>query len=338
MTRLTFIFAATLAAAACLLGGIAGPAFAVTPDDVMHDRLMLLRGFIDRAGASRSFHFPPAPQVRAGGLGGSQWPADPWTGAPMTPGDGRGHYRYTVSPSRRSYRLVGHLTGGAIVLRGGMPRSVMLAYDHRGEESLNLIRQYIETWARAHDGLYPLGGDVAATGAVGLQAGRQYWPSNPWDHHVMGQRSDSGSFSYEVAPDRSTYALRLHRALKHDYVLMSATGAAPWRQLLTRLEDQALHRGARVLAGYVDRWALKHGGELPKAAVLAARSARPGWPPDPITGSGMRPGVRPGTYSYAPGAAGAYTLTVHLRSGEIEAGGTAPTPVASARGSGFPLP
>ena len=47
----------------------------------------------------------------------------------------------------------------------------------------------------------------------------------------------------------------------------------------------------------------------------------------------MRPGTDPGAYTYAPGAAGAYTLTVHLHSGDFQAGGVAPSLAAPARGS-----
>jgi hypothetical protein len=50
----------------------------------------------------------------------------------------------------------------------------------------------------------------------------------------------------------------------------------------------------------------------------------------------MQPGAAPGAYSYAPGATGAYTLTVHLHSGDFQAGGTAPSPAAPARGAGSP--
>ena len=62
-----------------------------------------------------------------------------------------------VTPDRRRYRLVGYLDGGrTIMLSGGMPRTIMLAYDHRSEEGINLIRQYVEDYAGAHDGAYPL--------------------------------------------------------------------------------------------------------------------------------------------------------------------------------------
>ena len=129
-----------------------------------------------------------------------------------------------------------------MVVSGGMPRSIVLAYDHRSEEGINLIRQYVEDYAAAHDGVYPLPAEVRADGAVGTEPRHRYWPSNPWDHFVMTQRADRGSFSYAVAPDRASYTLRLHRALKHDYVLTGMTVTSPWQQLLTSLEDEILRR------------------------------------------------------------------------------------------------
>ena len=48
--------------------------------------------------------------------------------------------------------------------------------------------------------------------------------------------------------------------------------------------------------------------------------------------------VAPDRKSYKPGAAGAYTLTVHLHSGDFEAGGIAPSLAAPTRGSGRPQP
>ena len=43
----------------------------------------------------------------------------------------------------------------------------MLAYDHRSEEGINLIRQYVEDYAAAHDGVYPLPPEVGGDGPVG---------------------------------------------------------------------------------------------------------------------------------------------------------------------------
>jgi hypothetical protein len=310
----------------------------------MREAVMALRGLIDREGAAHYFTYPRRTSVRPGHLGGAWWPDDPWTGSDLLPGTGRGHFRYTVTPSRRRYRLVGYLSGGrTIVLSGGMPRSIKLAYDHRGEEGLNLIRQYVEDYAAAHDGVYPLPADVRADGAVRYEPIRHYWPSNPWDHAMMAQRRDRGSFAYTVAPDRSSYTLRLHRALKGDYVLTGSTMTSPWQQLLASLEDEILRRSGRILKGYVDQWALQHAGALPgvvdMAPAAAVGAAHPDWPRDPSSGAAMLPGTGTGAYTYAPGAGvSAYTLIVHLHSGDFEAGGNAPSPAAPARGSGAPEP
>ena len=340
MIRRTLIIGAALLAAACLHAGAAAPARAASPNHEMREAVMALRGLIDRKGAARSFEYPQSTTVRPGGLGGNWWPVDPWTGRALRPGTSRGHYIYKVSADRRRYRLTGYLDGRILVLRGGMPRSIMLAYDHRGEEGINLIRQYVEDYAATHDGVYPVPADVSADGGVGNEPSHHYWPSNPWDHANMTQRRDKGSFSYEVTPGRASYTLRLHRALKNDYVLTGTTVTSLWQQLLTSLEDEILRRSARILAGYVDQWSLQHGGALPQVADLAAGaavgSAHDDWPLDPSSGAAMAPGTSPGAYSYAPGAGGAYTLTVHLLSSDFEAGGIAPSLAAPARGSSLP--
>ncbi len=91
------------------------------------------------------------------------------------------------------------------------------------------------------------------------------------------------------------------------------------------------------MAGYVGQWALQHEGTLPTVAELAPATAvgaeHADWPRDPSSGVAMQPGTGPGAYTYAPGAAGAFTLTVHLHSGDFQAGGVAPSLSAPARGS-----
>ena len=337
--RTTLIFGITLLAAVCLGAGAAAPARASAQDDAMREAIMALRGLIDREGAANFFEYPTRLEVRAGGGLSSWWPSDPWTGRPLSPGTGPGHYRYATTPDRRHYRLIGYLGGGGTVaVSGGMPREIMLAYDHRSEEGINLIRQYIEDYAAAHHGLYPAPADVAAGGAVGMEPVRRYWPSNPWDHAMMAQRDDHGSFSYSVSPDRLSYTLSLHRALKHDYVLGGERVTSPWQVLLKGLEDRILRRGAHILASYVVEWAQQHGGTLPQVTELApdavVGAAHPDWPVDPGRGSAMQPGTTPGDYTYAPGPDGAYRLTDHLHSGDARAGGLAPPATPPWRDSG----
>ena len=95
---------------------------------------------------------------------------------------------------------------------------------------------------------------------------------------------------------------------------------------------------ARSSPAYVGQYSLQHAGTLPTVAQLAPAAevgaAHADWPQDPTSGAAMRPGTGPGAYSYSPGAAGAYTLTVHLHSGDFQAGGVAPSLAAPARGSG----
>ena len=342
MTQRILTLGATLLAAALLVAGVATPARADSRNAQMRDGIMALRGMIDRQGAADFFLYPTRSRVSPGHLEDQWWPVDPWTGSLMRPGAGRGHYRYRVAADRRSYRLIGCLSRGVFAVSGGMPPQIRLAYDHRSEEGINLVRQYIEDWAQLNDGLYPLPTDVTADGAVGMQPNHRYWPSNPWDHLVMKEGADPGSFTYELAPDRTSYTLRLHRALKPDYVLTGAAAGGPWQQLLASLEDEILRRSGRILSGYVDQWSLQHGGELPLVADLAADAsvgeAHGDWPQDPVGGGAMRPGTEPGTYDYAPGADRAYTLTINLHSGAFAAGGTAPAPAAPARGSGSSTP
>jgi len=158
----------------------------------------------------------------------------------------------------------------------------------------------------------------------------------------MSRRRDRGSFSYTVAADRASYSLRLHRALKNDYVLGGATVSSPWQQLLASLEDEVLRRSGRILTGYVTEWTLRHGGALPEVAEMspsgAVGLAHADWPQDLTSGAPMRPGAAPGDFTYAPGAGGAYTLTVHLNSGDFTAGGTTSSAGTSARGAGSPGP
>jgi len=328
--RSALILGVALLAAIWLGAGAATPARASATTQ-MRDAVMALRGLIDREGAAHFFTYPTKSNVRAGHLDDPWWPVNPWTGRPMSAGVSRGHYRYEVSADRRRYRLIGYLNRGSIVVEGGMPRTIMLAYDHRGEEGANLIRQYVQAYAAGHDGVYPLPSEVSADGPVGSDPHR-YWPSNPWDHYDMEQRGDHGSFSYEVAGDRASFTLRLHRALKPDYVLKGTTATSPWQQLLTSLEDEILRRSGRVLAGYVGQWSLQHAGTLPTVTEFTPAAGvgvvHADWPQDPSSGDAIRPGTGPGTYTYAPGIAAGYTLTVHLHSGEFQAGGTAPSPAA----------
>jgi len=314
----------------CLTAGSPATARATWRNDAMKDRVMLIRGLVDRAGATHHFRYPLPSQVCKARLAAAWWPANPWTGQPMFAGTSRGHYSYSVSSDRRAYRLVGYLGRSTFVVGGRIPDAIVLGYDHRGEEGLNLIRQYVEQWARAHSGLYPAAQDVARGGAVNRQPGCGYWPSNPWDHAAMAQRLDHGSFTYRVTASRSAYTLSLHRARKNDYKLTGASLTDPWQRLIVSLEDDILRRNGRILAGFVETWCLQYAGALPSVADFSPGGAVGAsvreWPVDPLSGGAMVPGTAPGTFTYLPGLVTAFGLTVHLHGGDYDAGGTAPLP------------
>jgi hypothetical protein len=194
---------------------------ATTRDELMKTSLVALQGAIEKDAAARMFVYAHPKSVSpSGGLAIAFWPRDPWTGRRLMPGATQGHYRYVRAHDYRSYELIGYLSGGrTFVVKGRMAHTPTLAYDHRGEEGLNLIFQYVKTWSRAHDGRLPTAAMVSRDGAVGRQGGDLLWPSNPWDHRPMMQRDDPGSFAYARSTDGKTFTLNLHQALSEDYIL-----------------------------------------------------------------------------------------------------------------------
>ena len=346
MHRRIVLFVALALICAALLGSTAvrtpaARAAGTSPTYLLRERLCLLQGYIERYANAHYSYYPTAGEVRqSGGLPAPLWPLNPWTGHAMRSGSGVGDYTYRPAASRLSYTLVGHYAGGSIALSGQVPTTRKMQNDHRTREGLELVRQCIETWGRYHKGLYPPVPYVDAAADVGLHAGIRYWPHNPWFHTPMAQHRRWGDFTYTVSADRTSYAITAHYSRGGTLTLRGATSTNPWLRLLADLDDEILRRSGRILAGYVDQWSALHGGELPAVADLAAGgavgAARVYWPPDPISDEAMRQGAEPGCFTYAPGTAGAYTLTVHLHSGDFEAGGIAPSLAAPARGSGPP--
>ena len=215
---LALLLALALVTAAALLPP---DARATLRDDLMKTGLVALQAGVEKSGSAHVFAYPAAVSVQPGRtLPIAFWPRDPWTGRRITPGDTRGHYTYERAADKRSYVLTAYLSGGrTFVVRGRMAHTPMLAYDHRGEEGLNLIFQYVLMWSRAHDGRLPVADQVSRDGAVGEQKGMHLWPSNPWDHRRMEQRPDRGSFAYARSADGETFTLTLHSALRPEYVL-----------------------------------------------------------------------------------------------------------------------
>jgi len=215
------------------LAGVAGAALlppsasANARDDLMKTNLIALQAGVEKSGSARVFAYPSAFSVRPGrNLPIDFWPRDPWTGRRITPGATRGHYAYQRSDDMRSYVLTAFLSGGrTFIVRGRMGHTPMLSFDHRGEEGLNLIFQYVLMWSRTHGGRLPVADQVSRHGAVGEQKGMHLWPSNPWDHRLMEQRPDRGSFAYARSADGGTFTMILHSALGDEYVLRGTAAA-----------------------------------------------------------------------------------------------------------------
>jgi hypothetical protein len=198
------------------------PAARANPrDNLMKTSVLALQGAIEKRGAAQMYVYPNANTVTPhGGLKIAFWPRDPWTGRRLRPGTRRGHYAYTCESGRRSYKLVGYLSEGrTFVVKGKMPHTPTLAYDHRGWEGLNLIYEYVREWSLAHDGQLPRADQVTRDGSVGQVRRDRIWPSNPWDHRAMAQRDDHGSFAYSRSSDGSKFTLTLHTAIRGEYVL-----------------------------------------------------------------------------------------------------------------------
>ena len=208
-----------------------------------------------------------------------------------------------------------------------MPYAAKLAYDHRGEEGLNLIRQYVEMWARSHGGLYPTADEVTYDGPVGRQNGGLYWPSNPWDHANMAQRADHGSFSYTVAANQLSYTLTLHRALKKDYVLTGSSAVSAQAARDVSFVDQQVEAGILLLQGYINTWGANNGFVYPTKTMVKKGGGltAPIWPANPWTGKIMVPGTGRGAYTYTlTSAATGYRLVGHLSKGSFKVKGGVP--------------
>ena len=220
-----------LAVLAALAAGLAvhPPLAGATPRDaLMKTSVLALQGAIEKRGASQMYVYPPATMVsRRGGLEIPFWPREPWSGRRLTRGNTRGHYSYARGSDRRSYVLTGYLSRGrTFVVKGKMPYTPMLAYDHRGWEGLNLICEYVREWSLAHDGALPPVDEVKRYGAVGEVRESRIWPSNPWDHRAMEPRDDPGSYAYVRSDDGRSFTLILHQALKPDYILQGSAVTA----------------------------------------------------------------------------------------------------------------
>jgi hypothetical protein len=206
-----------------LVGSIPATALADVSfvDKQVQMNILLLQGYINTQAEKNGFIYPTRGDVKRGGaLVAPVWPGNPWTGATMAPGTAMGTYTYTVKAGLSGYTLVGHLSKGSFKVAGGVPKWLKDERDASSKAGLALLQQYVEQWARSHQGVFPQVADVVAGGAVGLQPGAPIWPQNPWTHAAMTQSAATGDFAYSVSG--SDYSLRVHVATGKDWVLSSS--------------------------------------------------------------------------------------------------------------------
>jgi hypothetical protein len=311
-----------LAVCALLLGSAARPpavrAAAYSNTYLLRERLCLLQAYIERYANQHYSYYPTLAMVRPDGpLPAPLWPLNPWTGRAMKAGGSVGDYTYTPAANMLSYRLEARAPGGTLVLTGAVPRTRKMQADHRTREGLELVQQYIEMWARAHDDTYPPVAAVHEAGSVGQQAGIVYWPHNPWGHNPMAQSTEWGDFTYRVSAARDSYAITAHYSRGSTFTLRGATATSPWHRLRLALKDQILKRELDIVDGLVRSYAVANAGALPAAEELSPAGAvgqtSPRWPSDPYSGEPFTLGSGRGHFSYDPAADGkSYVLSATL--------------------------
>jgi len=289
---------------------------------LLRERLCLLQAYIERYANQHYSFYPTRAMVRRGGpLPAPLWPLNPWTGRTMAAGSGFGDYSYAPAKNLLSYRLSARYPGGTMVLRGAVPSTRKMQNDHRTREGLELVRQFIEMWARGHEDLYPSVAQVDAEGAVGLQAGIRYWPHDPWTHDPMRQSTAWGNFTYSVSAARDSYVITAHYSRGGTFTLRGATATNPWHVLRVAVQDETLRRDLEIVDGYVRHHAATHGGVPPTPDELApvgvVGQAHPSWPPDPYSGDPFTIGAGVGHFTYAVEAGGGYSLSAPLAGEDV---------------------
>lgn len=284
---------------------------------LLRERLCLLQAYIERYANQHYSYYPTRSMVqRRGPLPAPLWPLNPWTGQAMVPGAALGDYTYTPAADLLSYRLSARSPGGSIVLTGSVPGTRKMQADHRTREGLELIQQYIEMWARDHDGLYPPVAEVSAERSVGRQDGIIYWPHDPWVHEPMKQSTARGDFTYEVSASRDSYSITAHYSRGGTFTLHGATATNPWHASRVTMTDEILKRDLDIIDGFVRLYASENAGALPGPEELtpsgSAGQVHTLWPIDFSSGEQFTPGDGVGHFVYTEGADGTYTLTAAL--------------------------
>ncbi len=88
-------------------------------------------------------------------------------------------------------------------LAGANERNVS-PIDSAVKDGVLVIQAGVQAWSEAHAGAYP---EPSVVTQQGLATYVSEWPANPFSDEPMKQGTQSGDFSYTVAPDGASYQL-----------------------------------------------------------------------------------------------------------------------------------
>jgi hypothetical protein len=142
------------------------------------------------------------------------WPANPFTGQPMSDSMTRGNYHYSTTMS--GYTLVANLADGSTYdvaawtkwLFSPLWRLRVSLKDRVAEGYAQVLKDYVDEWKLAHAGALPTLDQMSATGAVG--AAHTWWPLNPWTLQPMAQGTSTGYFEYTPG-EAGAFTIVLHQ-------------------------------------------------------------------------------------------------------------------------------
>jgi len=161
--------------------------------------------------------FPPDASPATLGAYVDPWPANPWTGAPMsTSSPYQGDCTYSLQ-SPLGYTITAYLAGGVqgdvvddwafgrwLGIRDGLKNVCVQGHGQ-------VLREYIEEWKAAHAGTPPSVEQMTRTGAVG--ALHAWWPVNPWSAaSPMANGGATGDFQYTPGVG-GTYTLTVRQQI-----------------------------------------------------------------------------------------------------------------------------
>ena len=172
---------------------------------------------------------------------------------------------------------------GAMMLAPSTPAKLKHAAVLKNQlmrEHVLLLKGYVEAYATAHDGQYPLPTDVSQGG--GLPA--PVWPRNPWTGRSLEAGVDCGDYEYSVALDRLGFTLTGHLSSGLTSVVYGASEAPG----VALDRDALVGEGVEIIKQAAQLYEFLHNDTAPADASPATLGAYVDqWPMNPYTGAAM---------------------------------------------------